>query len=318
VKNTIPFVFVSAGLITSLYAGDVMSTTPSTSDCTQKLFGAPCLDFGRRQADSDLPGYPVVWSNYNHTFNGDFDSLPGDVSSDQFTLFAPVLPLNFNDSHIFAFLQYKATKYNTTGPENAVMLPEDTLSEINLPIVFLHDSPDNWLWGAMVMPSYAGSSSSSDNFTFSAAVGAGYSWSSNLTLFAGAYYSEDYGDDFVIPGVAFIWRPAPRWEVYLLGPIGGVSYSVNESMTLSFYGQYNSPTWYVKADGSGPDRNVSMSSLDLGLKAEWNLNSMLWGYVAGGYAVARELEVDNTDNSRIQKSDIDPSPFVEVGLDLRF
>lgn len=319
-KNTIPFALVSTGLIASLYAGDVISPIAPSPDsgCTQKFFGPPCLDFGRSESDTDLPGYPVTWIDYNHTFSGDFDDLPGDVSSDQFSLMAPILPLNYNDFHLFAFFNYEATKYNTTGPKNALMLPEDTLNDLSLPVILIHDLSSQWLLGGMVMPTYAGSSSSSDNFTYSAALGGGYVFSSNLTIYAGAYYSENFGDDSLFPGVAFIWRPAPLWEVFLLGPVGSVSYSVNDNLMLSLYGKYSSPTWYVQADDSGPDRNVSMTNFRVGVKAEWSLSSMLWGYVAGGYALAQELEVDGTDNHKIQDSDIDPSPFLECGLTVRF
>ena len=45
-----------------------------------------------------------------------------------------------------------------------------------------------------------------------------------------------------------------------MGPIGGVSYSVNPNWMLSLYGEYDSPTWRVKADGSGPSRDISMTS----------------------------------------------------------
>ncbi len=321
VKNAIPYTLISVGLTASLFAGEAVSTNTPCADSgfeSQSWYGPPHLQFARNDSDTNLPGVPLAMISYSHTFSGDFDRLPGDVSMDRFSFWAPVAPLNYNDMHLFAFFNYTATRYDTSAPENALMLPEDTLNSLWLPLLFVHDVSSQWMWGAMVMPTYAGSSSSSDNFTISAALGAGYSYSPNLEIFAGAYYAHDYGDDFIIPGIAFTWRPAPRWKTYLMGPAAGVSYSVNDNLLVSLYGRYNSSTWYVKADGSGPDRNVSMSSMRVGLKAECQLHSKLWGYLAGGYAFAQELDVDDTDNDRIQKSDIDPSPFIECGLNLRF
>ena len=313
---------LSAGLVTSLVAGEPVQTTTAPTRSPgfdeQSWFGPPYLQFARRASDTELPNYPLGLISYNHTFSSDFDSLPGEVSADRFNLWAPVAPLNFNNLHLFAFLNYNATNFNTTAPANSIMLPEDGLNSLSLPVVFIHDLSNKWMWGAMVMPTYAGSASSSDNFTVSAGLGLGYSYSENLEVFAGGYYAHDYGDDIFIPGIAFIWRPAPKWEASLLGPIGGVSYSVNENFLLSLYGRYRSPTWFVKADAAGPDRNVNMTSLQVGLKAEYHLSTKLWGYVAGGYAFAQELEVETTANNTLQKSDIDPSPFIECGLDLRF
>jgi len=322
VKTEIPIALISAGLIASLVAGETApSTTTPAGDPgfdEQSWFGPPYLQFARKNSDTELPGYPVGAISYNHTFSSDFDSLPGDVSMDRFSLWAPVAPINYNDLHLFAFLNYSATNYNTTAAANALMLPEDGLNSLSLPVVFIHDISDKWMWGAMVMPTYAGSASSSDNFTISAGLGVGYNYSEALEVFAGGYYAHDFGNDVFIPGVAFIWRPAPKWEANLLGPMGSVSYSVNENFLLSLYGRYRSPTWFVKADAAGPDRNVNMASLQVGVKAEYNLHSMLWGYVAGGYAFAQELDVETKANNTLQKSDIDPSPFVECGLDLRF
>lgn len=320
-KKVIPHALISASLVASLYAGEAISPTTPSADLgigEQNWFGPPYLKFARANSDTDLPGYPVGVISYNHTFGGDFDSLPGEVGSDEFNLWTPIAPINFNDLHLFAFFNYNGRKYNTNGPENSLMLPESVLNSMSLPLIFIHDVSDKWMWGAMVMPTYAGSSSSSDNFTVSAGLGVGYNYNPNLAVFAGAYYAENYGDDYIIPGVNFVWRPCPKTEVFLLANTGGVSYSVNESLFLSLYGQYNSPSWYVKADASGPDRNVNMSSLKVGLKAETHFASVVWGYVAAGYSFMGELEVQDTDNHTIQKSDVDPSPFIECGLDVRF
>lgn len=315
-KTAIQIAILSTSFVALLSAGEAPSAPASDSGFgEQKWIGPPYLRFGRDTSDTELPSYPAVTTSYTHCFASDFESLPGDVSSDEFRLWAPVLPLNRENMHLIAYLGYAANQFDA---DETTMLPDDTLHSVRLPVTFIHDISEKWLWGAMVMPTYAGNSGSSDNFTTSAGLGVGYSYSPTLRVFAGAYYAHDFGDDFFMPGAAFIWRPAPRWEAYLLGPMGGVSYSVNERWLLSLYGQYSSPTWFVKSDDNGPDRHVSMSSLRIGVKAQYQLHGMLWGFIAGGCSMARELDVRDTDNDTIQNSDMDPSAYVQVGLNIRF
>jgi len=319
-KSILPLALVAAGLATQLHAGDsiVESTVPDAEASIggQNWFGPPYIQFARKNSDTILPGYAVGTMSYTHRFTSDFDSLPGDISSDQFNLWTPVMGFNRDELHLFAWLGYGANKYDTSVPN---LLTDHTMQSLSMPIVFIDDVSEKWLWGAMVMPSYAGTDSTSDNFSISVAAGVGYSYSSDLEVFAGVYYWNGFGDDLIIPGAAFIWRPAPRWEAFLLPPIGGVSYSVNENWLLSLYGQYDSPTWHVSADAMGPSRDINMSSLRIGVKAEYQMHKVLWAYLGAGVSMFQQLEVEGTAfNNTLQKSDIDVSPFVQVGLNVRF
>lgn len=322
-KAILPLALAAASLIAPLCAGDSVadSIAPAT-DATagdQELFGPPYVKFARKNSDTLLPGYTVGTASYTHRFTSDFDkSGLGDVSSDQFNLWSPIAAINQEEFHLIAWLGYGASKYTTGSSSIPNLLTEHTMHSLSMPVLFLHDVSEKWLWGGMVMPSYSGTHSSSDNFSISAALGAGYSYSPNLELFAGVYYYHGFGEDLLIPGAAFIWRPAPRWEAFLLPPIGGVSYSVNEKFLLSLYGQYDSPTWHVKADSQGPDRDISMTSLRIGFKAEYHLGSFFWAYAGAGVSLGQELDIENEDDDTLQKSDIDMSPFIQIGLNARF
>jgi opacity protein-like surface antigen len=304
-------------------AGDSVaeSLSPATTDqeMTQSIFGAPYIRFGRKNSDSLLPGYTIGTSSYLHRFTSDFDkSQLGDVSVDEFSLWTPIAAFNKDEFHLFAWIGYDALKYNVGNNSIPNLLTEHTLQSVSMPILFLHDVSEQWLWGALVMPTYAGAQSSSDNFAISLAAGAGYTYNPDLTVFAGVYYYNGFGDDLIIPGVAFIWRPAPRWEVYLLPPIGGITYSVTDRFLIGLAGQYDSPSWHVKSDKLGPDRDISVSGLRIGLKAEYHLGSYFWAYANGGIAVGQTMEIENSDNDTLQKSDIDASPFIQIGLNVRF
>lgn len=309
-----------ASLITSpLSAGDSVADTLAPASDTnadkQKWFGPPHIQFARQNSDSQLPGYAVGTVNYMHQFTADFDDMPGDVSSDSFNLWVPIAGFNNDNYHLFAWFNYGATKYNTSEPS---LLTEHTLESIYMPVVFIHDISEQWIWGAMVMPSYSGAQSNSDNFAISAAAGVGYSYNDSLELFAGAYYYNGFGEEYIIPGLAFIWRPAPRWEAYLLPPVGGISYNVNERLFVSLIGQYSSPTWHVTDDRDGPDRDINISSLRIGLKAEFNVYKKIWAFASAGVVLGQELDIENSKDHSIEESDIDTAGYVRAGFNYRF
>ncbi len=331
-KSILPLAVITTQLIgfTSLvHAGESVSdtlgvsTNNNTSDTSnfsgQNWFGPPYIQFGRKNSETLLPGYAVGTSSYTHRFSADFDkSGLGDVSSNEFTFWTPIAALNREEFHLVAWLGYTANKYNTSGSHNTNMLTESTLQSINMPIAFIHDISEEWLWGAMVMPTYAGTQSSSDNFAYSVAAGVGYTYNPNLQLFVGVYYFNGFGDDLLIPGAAFIWRPNDRWEAFFLPPFGGISYSVNDNFFVGLYGQYDAPEWHVNADKYGPDRDISMSGLRLGLQAEYHVGNIFWAYANTGFSFGRTLEVEDTHNNSLQESDIDVSPFIQIGINARF
>jgi hypothetical protein len=319
-QTTIPLALLTTLVLAPLHAGDWAQSgsvvpDPDSVAAAQSLFGAPDLRFGGNATASDLPGATVASASWIHQFDSDFDSLGGEVGIDDFSLWTVVAPLNFGSKHLITLLGYRSTQFDTSVPN---MLTEDTLHSIRMPVVFLNDVSERWLWGGMIMPSFSGDLSSGDNFSIAAAVGAGYAPNPDLRIFGGAYYSHGFDEDFVIPGLMCIWRPDPKWEAYLLGPNVGVNYSVNETWILSLFGQYDSPTWHVEADASGPDRDIRLSSLRLGLKAECRLNKLCWASIAGGWSFARELEIEDLHSNALQEDDIDSGPFVQVGLNLRY
>lgn len=307
-------------LIALAHAGDGTTSGPAAPDADsvsgeQSLFGAPNLRFGRNASFSELPGYTFATASWLHQFDSGFDSLGGEVSSDDFSLWAPVAPLNFGNMHVLSLLGYRATQFDTSVPN---MLSEDTLHTIRMPFVFLNDMSERWLSGVMIMPSFSGDLSGRDNVSISAAAGAGYVFSPALRIYGGVYYRHGFDEDLIIPGLMFSWRPDPQWEAYVYGPVGGISYSANDDWVLSLFGEYDAPTWHVEGDTFGPDRDITVSSMRIGLKAERRLGGLCWAYLAGGYSFARELEVEDLDSNLLQQDDIDPGPFVRIGLNLRY
>jgi len=280
------------------------------------LYQAPDIKFFEAaKTSSKLPGRTLGTIGYRHEFSSDFDSLAGDVSVNDASLWGPLPPFKVGDINVMSFFGYRWTQFDTSTNN---LLSEDSLQILRLPVVALYEPADKWIAGAMVMPSYSGDLSSSDNFSISAALGAGYKVNSEFTLFGGVYYSDGFDDSTIIPGLAFTWNPNDNWDVFLLGPFGGIRYSVNDSWTLTLEGQYDAPTWHVEADSSGPDRDITMSSFRLGLKSEHRMGRFGWGYLSAGYIFAREVDIENLSSDTLQKDDIDSGAYIQTGFNLKF
>ncbi len=170
----------------------------------------------------------------------------------------------------------------------------------------------------MVMPSFSGDLSNSDNFSISVALGVGHAFNPRFNLFGGVYYSHGFDDDLLLPGIGFTWRPTNRIEAYLLPPVGGISYSINECWIISLAGFFDSPTWHVEADSRGPDRDINYQSLRIGVKLETKLAKHCWAYVTGGVSFAKELTVEDLKSHTLQDDEVDAGGFVRAGLNLRF
>lgn len=317
-KSTLKGLAALATTCVSLSAGSVADDfTSPTPNSEGFQIGAPHLEFfTRSQSDTtNLPGYFIGNASYEHQFASDFDSLPGDVSSDEFFLFGPLLPLNYNDWHLISVFLYTQTQFETSTPN---LIPNSTLHSLSVPIVLLKEQGDEWVWGAMVMPSWNGDFDASDNSTIATAAGVGYKFSDDFRFLAGAYYSHTYGNDFFIPAVQLIYRPCKNVEAYILGNIGGVSYSVNEDWFLGASARFTSPTWKVQADAAGPERTVNVPKINLALRSEHRLYKNIWGNVSLGYSFARSLTVEDMNNNTLSESDIKAGPFATVGLNYRF
>lgn len=275
------------------------------------------LHFGRRGSATNLAPLAMGSVSYRHEFKADFDDLPGDLSIDDFTLWGSLPPLSWDRSHLIPMFSYRGTWLNGSGGSP---VPDDDLHAFRLPLIFLQDVSEDFLWGAMVMPGYSGDASGwqSDALTFAAALGAGYMVNPELRVFAGVYYSHAVDNEFLVPGVAFSWRPHADWEVYLYPPIAGINYNLGDHWLAGLFGRYDATAWFVEGGRRAPDLEATLRGTRVGLKLEGRVWNRIWAYAAGGYSFGRELEVDRTRGRTLFDEDIDNSPFVQFGFNLRY
>lgn len=277
-------------------------------------FGVDPLDFF--PASNSEGNVPVASVTHLYRFESDFDSLPGDISSHEFSVFAPVLPLSYDRLRLGVAVSYRANWFDTSDP---LLLPDDTLHAIRLPMIGVYDISDRWLAGAMVMPGYAGDGSSfSDGFSILSALAVGYNYSPRLQLFGGVLYAHGFDETTILPGIGLIWKPADSWSVALLPPFASVSYRFGDDWIFSLVGRYDGPTWNVEADDSGPERDILMREIRVGLKVERRLANRVWAFVMGGANFGRRMEIESLSNTSLQEDDLDAGLFLQGGLNLRF
>ena len=280
-----------------------------------RLYEAPILKFFDTSKADKGSGIPMGTLNYTHVFSSDFDSIDDDVSVDEFSLFAPFASIRVGKGYVIPMISYNLTKFSTDG---RTLLSEDSLHQIRMPITYLYEPAHRWIAGGIIMPSFSGDLSNSDNFSFAAALGAGYAYSPELFIFGGIYYSEGFDDSLLVGGPGFIWNFDEDWQAYLLGPRASLSFHVSDDWLLSLVGQYRSPTWNIEADKLGPERNINVSDLRVALRSEHRLGKKLWASATIGYSFLREMEIEDTESNELQTDDIDSGIFVEAGLTLRF
>jgi hypothetical protein len=264
---------------------------------------------------TQLPNYFIGFAGYQHKFEADYDDLDGNISSDEFSLLAPLLPVNYGDWHLISFLYYTNTQFETNG---FPLIPESNLHSINLPIALLKEHGHRWISGAFVMPSWNGDFEASDNDGIAAAAGVGYVFNPDFRFLLGAYYSEYFGNDFFIPAIQLIYRPCTNVEAYILGPIAGISYSINDDWFVGTNLRFSSPTWKVEADSDGPERTINATRINWALRTEHRLYKNIWGSFECGYTFGRQVKVEDIDNNTLQESDIEPGPFVGLNVNYRF
>ncbi|MFC5050822.1 DUF6268 family outer membrane beta-barrel protein [Rubritalea spongiae] len=296
---------------------DEATGTEITTEPDGLYLGDPHLEFFTRSQSitTRLPGYFVGFTGYQHQFEADFDDMDGDVSSNEFALFSPILPLNYGDWHLLSFFYYTNTQFENSGMP---LLPDSSLHSLSVPIAVLKEHGDRWISGAFVMPSWNGDFEASDNDAIAAGAGVGYVFTPDFRFLLGAYYSHNYGNDFFIPAIQLIYRPCTDVEAYILGPIAGVSYSVNDDFFIGTSVRFSSPTWKIEADDAGPERTVNSSRINLALRAEHRLYKNFWGSVDFGYTFGREIKIEDLDNNTLQETDVKPGPFLGLAINYRY
>lgn len=140
----------------------------------------------------------------------------------------------------------------------------------------------------------------------SAVLMATYKGWENWTLYYGAAYTRDFGSDKAFPVAGFEWESAERWTLSLLYPRPGVTYKVNDSLTLDAGLSVAGGAWGIsdpRQGNSGERFNMEFKGWRGGIGATYKLTDT-WALSAGiGSTFAREYVIEN-DNETLLDSDV--------------
>ncbi|MGC6464887.1 MAG: DUF6268 family outer membrane beta-barrel protein [Akkermansiaceae bacterium] len=304
----------NASLLAQKDSNILVPDSPASPSGLAKWFEKPDFDFFTSSKDS-VSTFPLGQLSYTHYFSSDFDTLPGDLTGNELSLVTPLASIRVGEGFVVPAFMYRWNDFQSDAPG---LIPDGSLHQFRLPVVAAWQPADRWLAGGMIMPGFSGDLDSSDNFSISAVVGAGYEWSDDFALFGGVYYFNGFDESYAIPGLNFIWKPTDRVQVYFLGPFFKINYDISDDWSIGLTGEYDSPTWNVQADEFGPDRDINYRSFRIGLRTDRRVGPYGWAFASAGYSFLRDIAVEDLDSNLLLDEEVDSGFYVETGLSLRF
>jgi hypothetical protein len=251
----------------------------------------------------------------------DFSNGGGSVDYTDGRALLPVWAHETEDGTVFgATLAYGWASLDASG---ALGLPRQNLNTLELQLTAAHfpKGDEGWMGLAIVSPGLTTDfkNVSSDDFSFSAIVVAGYQFSPRFTLSAAAFYAHSIGEDTVAPGIGVVWRPNEQWIVQLTPPIGAVGWSPNKNWIFSLSAYPSGSAWGI--DQEGKDRNTKAIQLEgwrAGLDMERRVGDHLRLSVQVGMNFGGQLELRDRNGGVLFNRDLDSSPFGLLGAAWNF
>lgn len=157
----------------------------------------------------------------------------------------------------------------------------------------------------------------SDAFTITALGLASYKLNEKLSIAGGVYYSQDLGEDRILPAVGLIWRPSPQWSLALTAPRFQIAYAPTRKWLLSLNAYPSGGSWNIQdPDGEG-QADLNHSAIRTGIGIDHQIgDTSAWLFIDAGFQFLQELELDGSEESF--NHDVDGAAFVNFGLKLRF
>lgn len=278
-------------------------------------FAAACA----ASAQSIIPGFDAVRAGFTQTSDMDLGAGNGDLSVTNGELRSVLSrPLSLADGLLVVpFGEYRFTSLDFNGPP-APFDDEDlhSISMSSFLIGMREGSP--WLYGGWARAELASDFQhiDGDDFTFDAAMGAGYRFNESFILALGAAVINLNGDEQFYPGIGFDWLPNDMWRVGLYGPIFIAACTPDEEWLLTLRGDPGGGVWNV-TDAAGDSRSIDFTSYRVGLYLSRRLTGDLWLTAGGGAVLANELDYTTPHGREIRSLDPDEGWFGSIGLRLK-
>lgn len=157
-----------------------------------------------------------------------------------------------------------------------------------------------------------------DDVVLSVLGSVGYRFSDEFTLLLGAYYSQDFGDARLFPGIGFLWKISPQWTVNLTPPRLRISYAPTDDWRFVAEAYPDGGSWSVEAS-NGEQASLERKTLRAGVRVERKITEKGFAYLGGGWAMGRELRLEEEDSGRLlYESDASNGAYFSAGLNFQF
>jgi hypothetical protein len=255
--------------------------------------------------------------DYSFEAEADLDTA-GTFSYWDVTLSSPIYGRKLGRDWIFgARLRYRFSELDWT---DQALFDNDSLHRLDLSLTLVY-KPENSPWNGFLSagPGLSGDGSNidGDDVLYVAIAGIGYKLSERLTLLAGAYFSQDFGEPRLIPAPGFLWQISKKWNLSLIPPRLRLAYAPSEDWRFVAEAFPNGGRWSVTTL-EGEQAFLDRSGARAGLRIERRVVSNAWLQLSGGMVFARDLALENEAGRVLFESDAEATPYLSAGFLWRF
>jgi hypothetical protein len=255
--------------------------------------------------------------DYSYEAEADLDSS-GAFSYWDVTLSSPIYGRKLGSDWIFgARLRYRFSEIDWTSQ---ALFDNDSLHRIDLSLTLVY-KPGHSPWSGFLSagPGISGDGGNvdGDDILYVAIAGIGYKVSDRLTLLAGAYFSQDFGEPRLIPAPGFMWSITDKWTFSLIPPRLRLAYAPSEDWRIVAEAFPNGGRWSVTTL-DGQEAFLDRSGARAGLRLERRLFGNAWVQLSGGIVFNRDLVLETEGGQVLFDSEADPSPYLSAGFLWRF
>lgn len=227
-------------------------------------------------------------------FGMEFDRSAGELDMWQAELHSFLSkPINFGpDLSLLPTFGYEATFLRYDGTLPGFPLQDEDLHTLELPLFLIHSKDGSpWICGAYLRPALSTDFDhiDSDDIFVDAAVGAAYKFSDSLYIGGGLAIQDAFGNEELIPGIAFLWAPTEDLTFQLLGPMFSAVWEATPDWKFSVDVRTAGGEWNI--DDNNRSRTLDFTSYRAGVHVHRRLVDKWWIEGGAGVTFANEMDL---------------------------
>lgn len=260
---------------------------------------------------------PKVTATYFHDFRMSLPEGRGGFSIDELALSAPVAALVKSDAIlVLANLNYRLF---STDLSTGVTTGKFDLHTLRVPLqAAWMPEGSSWFLFALLAPGISTDfgAINRESFDLTASLDLGYQVSRDLVVAVGAYYSRDYGEDLLLPGIGLLWRPLPEFTLEI-SPNGFIpEWRIQDGWRLRGLLSPMGGRWTVHDHGAA--KTLRITGAKAGVEFEHRLAAQCWATVGVGANVMQHIHIEDGRKSELLNEDVSGGLYVGGAVTWRF